>query len=266
MLDALLEHARRHGLRDSVARQQFVDELLTLRVAQQRTMTAQCFRQQRTRHRGVMQRGRVELHELDVGDGDARAQRHRDTITGRFRRIGRHGEELARASGGDENVGRPHLGARAVLVQCNDPTTFVALDDEVQREPLLVDRGSGRAHGFHKGPLDLRAGGRPAGVHDPRVAVAALPGQLEPTLVVDVEGGPEGDELVDATGALVDEDPHRVRVAQPGAGGQRVGQVEIGRVGIVAAEDRGDTALRPPCGRLMQLALREHADPHPVML
>ena len=58
--------------------------------------------------------------------------------------------------------------------------------------------------------------------------------------------GPEGDQLVDPARPLVDEHPDGVDVAQAGAGRQRVGEVEVGRVGIGAAEHGGDAALRPP--------------------
>ena len=70
---------------------------------------------------------------------------------------------------------------------------------------------------------------------------------------------PERDQLVHAAGALVDEDPHGLLVAQPGAGGQGVGQVQVGRV-LVAAEHRGDAALGPAGGRLRQRALGQDAE------
>ncbi len=50
------------------------------------------------------------------------------------------------------------------------------------------------------------------------------------------------------------------RVAQAGAGGQRVGQVEVGRV-LVTAEHGGDPTLRPAGGRLRELGLGQNADP-----
>ena len=66
-------------------------------------------------------------------------------------------------------------------------------------------------------------------------------------------------------GPLVDEHPHRVDVAEPGAGGEGVGQVEVGRV-LVATEHGGDPALGPAGGGLLQLGLGEHAHPHAVDL
>ena len=66
-------------------------------------------------------------------------------------------------------------------------------------------------------------------------------------------------------GPFVDEHPHGVDVAQPGAGRQRVGQVEVGGVGV-AAEHGGHAALGPAGGGLLELGLGEHADPHAVDL
>ena len=61
-------------------------------------------------------------------------------------------------------------------------------------------------------------------------------------------------------GSLVDEDADGVDVAQAGAGRERVGEVEVGGVGV-AGEHRGDAALGPAGGGLVELALGEHADP-----
>ena len=141
-----------------------------------------------------------------------------------------------------------------------------ALDDQVEGERALVaPPATVGPHGVDERALDLGAGGRAAGVHDPRQRVAALAGELELALGVAVEGGAERDELVDARRALVDEHAHGVDVAQPGAGGERVGEVEVGRVGV-AAEHRGHAALGPARRGLLELALGEHADPHAVDL
>ena len=125
---------------------------------------------------------------------------------------------------------------------------------------VLVDRGHRAPHRLDQGPLDLGAGGGTAGVHDPGQAVAALAGQLEAALLVAVEHGPQRDQLVDPARALVDQHPHRVAVAQPGTGGQGVGQVQVGRVRVLA-QHRGHATLGPAGGRLGQLALGQHARP-----
>ncbi len=94
---------------------------------------------------------------------------------------------------------------------------------------------------------------------DAGVGVTALAGEQQSAFPIAVEPGAHGDQLVDATRALVDEHPHGVDVAEPGAGGERVGEVLVGRVDV-ATEHRGHAALGPPRGGLVELALGEHPD------
>ena len=67
---------------------------------------------------------------------------------------------------------------------------------------------------------------------------------------------PSRGELAHAVGAFGHEDAHRVDVAQPRARGQRVGEVQIGRVG--RGERGRDAALRVARRRMRQLALGQH--------
>ena len=138
--------------------------------------------------------------------------------------------------------------------------TAAALDDEVEGEPLLEHRGRAAAHGRDQGPLDLGAGGRPPGVQDAGGGVAPFACQREIAAGLAVEHRPEPDQLVDATGALVDEHAHGVDIAQPRPRRQRVGEMEIGGV-LVAAHRRGDAPLGPARRRLGQVGLGEHAHP-----
>jgi len=96
-------------------------------------------------------------------------------------------------------------------------------------------------------------------VDDAVAGVAALPGKGEVTRELTVELRPEGDELVHARRALVDQHAHRVDVAEPRPGGQGVGQVQVGRV-LVPAEDGRHPALGPAGRRLGELALGEDPD------
>ena len=127
------------------------------------------------------------------------------------------------------------------------------------KQPLAdLDRVE-RAHRGDQRPLDLGAGGVAAGVHDAGDRVPTLPGEREHAAVAvagPVEHRAQRDELADPVGAFGDEHPHRVRVAEPGAGGERVGEVQLGRVGRL--ERGGDATLRVPGGRLRELALGEH--------
>ena len=58
-------------------------------------------------HLRVVQGGRVELHELDVGHRRAGPQGHGDAVAGALDRVGRDREELAGPAGGQQHVAAP---------------------------------------------------------------------------------------------------------------------------------------------------------------
>ena len=117
---------------------------------------------------GMVQRGRVELDELDVGHRRAGPQGHGDAVAGALDRVGGDGEQLPGAARGEQHVGGPHDLHRALAVPGADPGAATVLDDQVEGERVLVQRGGGAPHRLDEGPLDLHPGGRPAGMHDPR--------------------------------------------------------------------------------------------------
>ena len=260
MVDALVEHGAGHGPGHDVARRQLVHEPLAPGVAEQGAVAAEGLGQQGPGHLGVVEGGGVELDELQVGYGHAGPQGHGHPVAGGLRRVGGDGVELAEAARGQQRVPGPDLPHHARRVDGHHAPAPPPLDDQVEGEPLLHHRRGGGLDRLHQRPLDLHAGGGPAGVHDPRHRVATLPGQGQLAVGVPVEHRPEGDQVLDPRRPLVDEHPHRIGVAQAGAGGQGVGPVQVGGVGV-AAEHRGHAALGPTGGRLVEVALGEHADP-----
>ena len=93
--------------------------------------------------------------------------------------------------------------------------------------------------------------------------MAAFTGQFELAVDIPIEHRPERDQLLDPKRSLVDQHSHGFGVTQSRAGGQRVGEVEIGRVGI-AIQHRGHAALSPSGRRLRERTFGEHTNPHPV--
>ena len=224
-------------------------------VAQQRAVAAQRLGQQRARHARVVQRGRVELEELQVRHGDARPQRHRHPVARRHlagwwspRRAGRRrrwptarggtaprgsavgGHRPApRCSGRRSRSGRGRRCARAAPPRCcgPPPTSARSISAPVAAPPACTTRG-------HRVP--------------------ALTGELEVAPLVTVELRAERDQVLDPARALVDQHPHRVDVAQARARRERVGQVQVDLLGV--ARERGrDTTLRPPCRGQVETAL-----------
>ena len=117
-------------------------ERLALVVAQDRAFAAQRFREQGARHRRMVQRRGVELHELEIGDRDTGSERHRDAVAGGQRRVRGDREALPRAPGRDDGVRGAQDALGTVGVDDDDAGRAAVLDEEVGGEPTLVDLGT----------------------------------------------------------------------------------------------------------------------------
>ena len=114
-----------------------------------------------------------------------------------------------------------------------------------------------RLHALQQRPLDL-APRHVGGVHDAVGRVAALAPEVERAVGGAVEVGAERDELAHAAGSLADHHLHHVRVAEAGAGHERVGDV-VGRV-VVRVHHGRDAALGVVGVGLGALFLRHDGD------
>ena len=160
----------------------------------------------------------------------------------------------------------PHLDARRPpRVERDDPAAPTALDDQVEREGVLV---AGRPRSLRRrrpGPARPRRRWPPRrrgrcgrGCARPRGPAGGSPSGVA------VEHGAEGDQLVDPDRALVDQHPHGVEC--------RTGRPRRARVSArcrsVESGSPPSTAATPPWAQrvvaCVQLALGEHADPHAV--
>ena len=196
---------------------------------------------------------------------EAGVQRHRDAVAGGDRGVGRDGEELPGAAGGEQHVARPHVVHLSVGGDRAHARALAVLEDQVEGEGVLVQHRGGQADRGDQGTLDLRSRGGPARVHHACDRVPALPRQLQVAAFVAVELGAERDQLLDAARALVHQHADRVDVAQPGACGDRVGEVQVDLL-RVARQRRGDAPLRPACGREVETALGDDAGAQSVGL
>ena len=88
VVEPALDEPSRDRAGDDVTRREVGQRMLVdherdaVFVAQHRAVAAQRLGEQRPRHARMVQRGGVELHELDVGHRDAGAQRHPDAVAG----------------------------------------------------------------------------------------------------------------------------------------------------------------------------------------
>ena len=93
--------------------------------------------------------------------------------------------------------------------------------------------------------------------------MATFAGEIERAPGLAIELRAHGDQFMDPERALVDQDPHRVGVAQTCARGQGVGQMKVGRI-LVPTQHRGHATLGPPGGRTPQLGFGQHSDPQAI--
>ena len=195
---------------------------------------------------------------------DPGPQRHGDAVAGGLDRVGGDREQLAGAAGGEQHVGGPdHL--RRARRRRGRPTPT--------HRPPSTSRSSAKARSCTAAAVRRTASTSARSISTPVAAPPACttrarlwpPSRASSRWPCSSRSNmaPRAISSLTRPGPLVDQHPHGVGVAQAGAGGQGVGQVEVGRVGV-ARQHRGHAALGPPGGGLVQLALGEHADPQAV--
>jgi hypothetical protein len=99
----------------------------------------------------------VKLRELEINNGDARANRHRETVRGRSKWVRRSRPELAHPAGGDNNYRRFKAHKSLVLTEVDGKAgNSVSVNHEVDGKRLVedvdvvpvADRGDERAFDF----------------------------------------------------------------------------------------------------------------------
>ena len=190
-------------------------------------MSPQRLREQWPRHGGVMERGRVKLHELDIRARHPGAKGHRQTIAGRFRRIGGDRKQLPGATSGKDDVSRSNRSSVAFGRERNHSLDPVVSDHQVGGEAVLGHEGSTCPRGLHQCALDLSSGGRAPGVEDPSAGMTTFASKRESARVLSIEDRTKHDELLDTPRSLIDQDPHSINVAEPCSSGQGVRKVQI---------------------------------------
>ena len=159
-------------------------------------------------------------------------------------------------------MGGPDLARASVSCEGGDASAPASLHDEVECERPFEHRDRRAPHRLDERALDLGARRGAACVHDARKGVTSLACELEASVGRTIERGTHGDELRDPVRSLVDEHAHGFDVAQTGSGRERVGEMQVRGVRVARQHGR-DAALRPARRGLIELGLRQHADPQP---
>ena len=275
---ARLVHHLVDAARDDVARRQRAvrvvveHELAPAGVHQPRALAAQRLRQQEPLA-AVIERRRVELHELHVEAARARPVRHRHAVAAGPARVRRVQVDAAQAAGREDGLLRQqrlHLPGRLIEDVCADAGRRRVDVERVARvvgEGEQIHRGlSGEdrrarlaAHGREHGLLD-GAPGAVGVMDDAREGVRGLGREvkLAARQAVERHTGVVDQELLDQARALAAEQLHRRRIAEAGASRHDVGRQPLRGV---AGPPVDDAALRlPGVGVLGADALGQHDD------
>ena len=231
-------------------------EALALFVEENRAFAAHRFRDQLQRILGRVERGRMKLHELHVGELGARAVRDRVAIAGRHLRIRGVPIDLAASSGREHRRIRDYLDSLSRDRRANSVDNSV-FHDEVEDarllehfDPLaLLHPLDQRARDFGAGLISVR-------VYDAPPRMRRLAAELEVSARLEVEVRAGGRQLTDARGSLFDQNLHRLRIAERGTRGQRILPMQLRR--ISGAQCRGDPALSVGRRAVEQRSLGQH--------
>ena len=229
---------------------------ISLPINQNRALTPDGLGDQRAPAPGctVEQHGRVELDELEIADRNTRPHRQCDAITRRTLGVGGRGVEMAQSPGRQDHRRRVHDAEPVVAEHEHTGHRAIGLE-QLERDVIAPDVQPGR--GVVERPLHLGTRRIAAGVDDPASRMSALAGErplsrrrlVEPRAVVDQFG--------DRAVAVGHDRAHRIRIAQPGTRGERIGDVLVDRILGVGQHD-GDPALCVEGRRIAGLAQHHH--------
>jgi hypothetical protein len=218
----------------------------------------------------MIETGRMELHELHVGDPTARAPGHGDAVAGGD--VGVAGVEIdlvGPAGGQHHEAGEEGLDLPVAEIEdIGAQTAMLAMSrqmsgrDEIDGDVLLIERHIGAlTHlAFERGG-DRTPGGIGGMDHAP-MCVTALTCEMIAAGCTLIGVARELDPLIEQPAnvvrAALDDVAHHGAIAQPGAGLERVLDVRFDRVARV--EDRRDAALGIERTALAQFALGDDRD------
>ena len=214
-------------------------------IAQARACTAQRFGDQRQRRSAGRQRGRMELHELQVARARTGGDREGEPCPGAAHRIGGVREQGPQAAGGEhDRAGFDHLAAARRVVRLDASHAAVAQQQRIDIDVVAPVDVRCALHLRKQRRGHHRAGAIAAGVDNAGDTVTALAPQIQPVAV------------------RVEHHPLRLQPRDRGRGGRH--QLSHHR-GVVVASARGDGVAcvrRRGIGRIQcrgDTALRQHA-------
>ena len=207
---------------------------------------------------GQLERGGMELEELEVAKLGADPVRQRPAVGGGHLRIGGDRVELAHAAGGEHDGAGAESDSRASPADSTATPAARPSCDQERGDLGVLQQLDQRMRADHLGEAADQRGAGPvaAGVDDPGPGVGRLEPEAEPPVGSAIEPSAQGEQLVNPVGAFACEDANGFGVGQPVTGGQGVGGVLAGAV--AGAQGHRDAALGPGAGAVGERFLGDH--------
>ncbi|CAI8760512.1 hypothetical protein EMIT051CA3_10753 [Pseudomonas chlororaphis] len=277
-IDTQALHFMVDGPGDDIPRRQFGTrvetrhEAFTVGQLQERALAAQGLGDQETLGLRMVEAGRVELVELQVGHPAARTPGHGDAIaTGA---IGVAGIEvdLGGTAGSEDDKTRTvgvdfaggtveYIGAEAAIAF--QPQAFFG--NQIDGDPLFQQLDVRALPGLVQQCREDGCAGGVGGMDDAAMAVAAFAGQVEfetavfiARLFVTGEGHALIDQPLNGFAAMLDGKPYRVFMAEAATGIE--GVVDVGFDGVGVVQHCCDATLSPIGRAIGEIALAQYGD------
>ena len=216
-------------------------------IDQHRALAAERLADQPHRPDRRIEGGRVELDEFEIGEHRPGPGGERQALPDRASRIAAVGKEAANAARRHDDLPRGQEGD-VVMMRRKQAHHRAILAHQAARRHVLYDGDrSGAADRVRHGPHELPAGAIAGRRDDAPPAVRGLQSEPEPAVRAAVETRAEPRQRLDRLGGGCGNVTDDGGIAQPVAGGERVGAMQVRPV--VGAEACRNAALGQPARR-----------------
>ena len=203
-------------------------------------------------HRGV------KLHKLHIAQLAPGPPGQSHAVAAGPFRIRRLAVQLPRAAGGQDRPPGPHERFAVGLVPDQRAAATPFKREQIDRERLWPNlQIFQQLRPLDHGPHHLPPRRIPKRMHDPMMAVPPLASQFEAAVALIKLRAP-GDQLGNPLRRLAHHRLHHIGMAQPAAGGERVGDMVV--KSIFRVDHPGDATLRPLAGGGAQVVFCDHGD------
>jgi hypothetical protein len=224
---------------------QRLHEAVAILVYEDRSFAAQGFGRERRGIAADVERGRVKLHELGVGNERTGTGRRRKPLPARFARIGRDRIQSTDAAGGDDDGAGANFDRDAVgQAACTQSGNAASVGQEIV-EPEAFDDADRRrlACGRDQRLHDGRSCAVALHMDDAARGMRGLARKQKMSFKIAVEGHAIAQQIGDARGSFACHEAGDIFVDEVRAGSDRIGKVRLD--GVALAHRGGDAALRP---------------------